>query len=89
MINTCFKWFKVFLLLEVRKVNFLIAPIFGIHIKFRDLLFLNEFTIVLLSLLPLRSTTLLLLILNTFSIKFDNLVVFNIEITNTVILLKP
>ena len=88
MINVCFKYLKTFLALEVRKINFSIASIFGIYVNFLDLLFLDEFTIVLLALL-LISKILLLSILNLFEVKFDDLIAFNSKISNATILLKP
>ena len=38
-------------MLEIKKRNFFIAQIFGIYIKFLDLLFLDEFTFISLALL--------------------------------------
>ena len=89
MINASCKWLKAFLALEVRKLDSLIAPIFGIHVKFLDLLFLDEFTIVLLALLP-TSTISLSLALNVFGANSsDDPVVFNREVSSAAILLKP
>ena len=82
----------MFFILRVRKISFFIVSIFDIYVKFLELLFfdlLDKFSIVLLApLLPLLSI-LLLLALNIFIAKFNNLVIFNIEINNAVILLKP
>ena len=76
---------------RIKKIDFVVAPIFGIHNKFLDLLFfklLNKFKIVLLAILQIL-TTLLLLVLNTFGINsFYKLVFFNINVSNTIILLK-
>ena len=72
-------------MLWVRKVGFFIALKFDTRIKFS-----NKFlTISLVLLLPSLSTTLLLLVLNTFGANsLNNLVVFNKEINNIAILLK-
>ena len=76
-------------MLEIRKIDFFVTLIFGIYIKFLDLLFLDKFTTVSLTLLLSLLTTLLLLILNTFKAKFDNPVIFNKKISVVAILLKP
>ena len=76
MINASCKWLKIFLVSKVRKIGFLIALIFGIHVKFLDLLFLNKFTAVFLTLLSPSPTTLLSLVLKTFEAKFDNSIIF-------------
>ena len=81
---------KTFLALEVKKIGFSIALIFGICIKFLDLLFLDKFTIVLLTLLLLLPlTTLLSLSLNIFKANsLDNLDIFNKKTSGAAILLK-
>ena len=70
-------------------MNYLVVSIFGIYVKFLDLLFLDKFTTVSLILLLLLLTTSLLLALNAFKVKFDNFVVFNKKISNIAILFKP
>ena len=76
-------------MLEVRKLGSPIASIFGICIKFLDLLFLDEFTTVLLVLPPPPLTTSLLSALNIFKANFlHNPVVFNREARGAAILLK-
>ena len=80
-----------FLILRVRKLSSLVALIFGIYIKFRDLSFLdllNKFTTILLALLS-TSTILLSLALNVFKAKSDNLIVFNNKVSRVAIPLKP
>ena len=60
LINASRKWLKIFLILRIRKISFSIAPIFGICIKFLDLLFfdwLNEFITISLVLLLLLEIT--------------------------------
>ena len=74
---------------KVRKIDFFVAPIFGICIEFLDLLFLNKLTIVSLVLPPSPLTILSLLALNIFGIDFNNPVIFNKRISDTAILLKP
>ena len=77
-------------MLEIKKVNSSIILIFGIYVKFLDLLFLDKFKTVLLALLLPWSTTLLLLALNAFGDNFlDDLVIFNKKINSITILLKP
>ena len=79
---------KIFLTLGIKKIDFSIALIFDIYVKFLDLLFLDKFTTILLALL-LSSKILSSLIWNAFGTNFlDGLFVFNIEINNTAILLK-
>ena len=74
-------------------MDFFVALIFDIYIKFLDLLLfnlldLNKFTTILSKLLSL--TTLLLLALNVFKANFlNNFFVFYIEISNAAILLRP
>ena len=69
----------------VKKIGFFIALIFNIYIKFLD-----EFKTVLLTLLLPSPTTLLLSLLNAFRANIsDNAFVFNKEINNAAILLKP
>ena len=80
---------KDFLTLRFRKVSSSIILIFSIHVKFLDLLFLDKFMTVSLALLPPLPTISLSSVLNAFEAKFDNPVVFNREISYTVILLKP
>ena len=80
---------KDFLVLGVRKVDFFVALIFGIYVKFLDFLFLDKFTTVLLAFLPPLSTTLFLSAQNTFKANSDNSVVFNRKISYATILLKP
>ena len=70
---------------EIRKIRFFIASIFGIYIQFLDLLFMNKFTTILLA-LPSTLTNLLSLALNTFNVKFDDLVAFNNKISSIAIL---
>ena len=89
MINASRKWLKVFLALEVKKLDSSIALIFGIRIKFLDFLVLNKFTTVLLAIPLLPLTILLLLPFSVFESKFGDLVLFNREVNNTAILLKP
>ena len=72
----------------VRKVSFFIVLIFGIYIKFLDLLFLDKFMFILLA-LPSTLTTLLLLALNAFKAKSNNLVAFKSKINSARIQLKP
>ena len=76
----------------IKKVDSPIALIFGIYVKFLDLLFFNllkKSTIVSLTLALPLSTIFLLLALNAFKANFsDNPIIFNIEVNNTVILLK-
>ena len=69
-------------MLGVKKVYFLIAPIFGIFDKFLD-----EFMTVLLVLL-LTPTSSLLSAQNVFKAKSNNLVVFNNKVNSAAILLK-
>ena len=89
MLNTGRKWLKAFLALGVRKLDSPVASIFGTRVKFLDLLFLNKFTTILLARLP-TPTTLLLLALNVFRPdSLDDLVVFNKEVSDAAILLKP
>ena len=71
----------------IRKIDSLIALIFGTRIDFLDLCFLDKFTIVLLAFL-LILTTLLLLVLNAIRAKFDNQITFNSKVNGTIILLK-
>ena len=61
---------------------------FGIQVEFLDFSFLDNFTIILLTLLS-TPTTLLLLALNTFGAKFDNSIFFNNKISNVTIILRP
>ena len=92
LINTSRKWLKAFLASKVRKLDFLVAPIFGICVHFLDFLFLNldESTTISLALPLPPPTTLLLPALNALKANFlDNLIVFNIEVSSTAILLKP
>ena len=85
MINAGYKWLKAFLVLEVNKLGSLVASIFGIYVNF-----LNEFLTVLLALPPSPPTISLLSALNVFGVDFlDDSVIFNIEISSVVILLKP
>ena len=79
---------KVFLAFEMRKVGCFVALIFGIYVKFLDLLFLNKFTIISLTLLSPLQTILLLSPLNTFETNSDYQSVFNKKIGNITILLK-
>ena len=72
----------IFLALRIRKIGSFIASIFNICVKF-----LNKFMIVLL-VLPSTSTIVLLLVLNGFWAKYNNLVAFNSKISNIAILLK-
>lgn len=83
MINAYCKQLKAFLLLKVKKIDYLVALI---YMKFLDFLNLNKFLNILLTLLLL--TTLLSSTLSAFGIKFDNVVVFNIKVNDAVILLK-
>ena len=78
---------KIFLILELKKIGFFIALILNIYMKFLNLLFLDKFKIVLLALL-LPLTISLLLVLNNFGAKFDNLITFNNRINSTTTLLK-
>ena len=64
-------------MLEVKKIDFFVALIFGTYVKSLDLLFLNKFTIILLALLSPPLTTLLSTALNAFDANSDNLIVFN------------
>ena len=75
-------------MLGIIKLDSLIALIFGIYVKFLDFLFLVEFMTILLALLS-TSTILLSLAINTFNLKFGNLIVFNKDISSAAILLKP
>ena len=82
--NASYKWLKTFLTLGVRKLGSPVAPIFGIRVDFLD-----EFLTVLLALLSPSPTTSLSLILNVLRADFsDDPVVFNIEVSGAVILLK-
>ena len=85
MINASYKCLKAFLVLGVRKLGSPIALIFGIYVDF-----LNKFLIILLALLPPLPTTLLSLALNAFGANsLNNLVIFNIKVSDVAILLKP
>ena len=79
-------------MVKIKKINFFIALIFGIYVKFIDLSFFNlldEFTTVLLALLLLLLTISLLLVLNIFKANFsNNPIIFNIKISSIAILLK-
>ena len=79
-------------MLGIRKIDFSIPLIFGICVKFLDLSFfdlLKKFKTILLVFLLLSSIIPLLLALNAFRANFfNNLVVFNIKISNIAILLK-
>ena len=75
-------------MLEVRKLGSPVALIFGIRIEFPDLLFLDKFMTVSLALLLSPPTISLLSILNVFEAKFNNLVVFNKEISGAATLPK-
>ena len=71
-------------MLKVKKVDFSIALIFGICVKFLD-----KFSTVLLVLLPPSPTTLLSSALNAFKVNFlNNLIVFNRKISSIEILVK-
>ena len=84
MINANRKWLKIFLVLGFTNIDFFVALIFGICVKFLD-----KFIIVLLAILLLLSTTLLLLALNIFRANcLNNLIVFNKKINGAAILLK-
>ena len=87
MINACLKELKAFLALRIKKIDFLIASIFGICIKFLDSLFLHKFTTISLTLL-LTLTTLLSLAVNAFEAKLDDLITFNSKVSGVIILLK-
>ena len=92
MINACFKRLKASLATGVRKVVSPIAQISKKRVKISDLSFfdfldLDEFLTVSLA-LPSTPTTLLLSILYAFGAKSDDPVVFNMEVSNTAILLK-
>ena len=95
LINACFKWLKASLALGVKKIGSPIALIVGIRVEFPDLLFfdfldLDEFLIVSLTLLLPPPTTLLLPALNVFRVNFsDDLIIFNIKVSDIAILLKP
>ena len=78
MVNVCYKLLKVFLVLGVKKIDSLVISIFGIHVKFLDKKFLDEFTTVLLTLLS-TLTTILLLAVNAFETKFDNSAAFIVK----------
>ena len=76
---------------SLKKLGSLVALIFSIHIEFLNLLFLNlldKFITILLALSE-TSKTLFLSVLNIFKAKFDDLVAFNSNVSNTTILLKP
>ena len=93
MINACLKKLKASLMLGIRKVGSSVASISEECIKISNLLFfdfleIDEFLTVSLA-LPPTPTTSLLSALNAFRIKFDDLVVFNIEVSSAAILLKP
>ena len=75
-------------MLGVKKLGYPITPIFDIYVEFLDLLFLDKFIIVLLTLLPPSSSTSLLLALNIFEADFNDSIVFNKEISSTASLLK-
>ena len=91
MINACLKRLKAFLAPSVRKISSLMALI---RVKFSDFSFFNflhldKSTTVSLALPPL-STTSLQSALNSFRAKSsDDFVVFNIEVSDAAILLKP
>ena len=88
--NVCLKQLKAFLAPEVRKEGSPIAPIIGTRVEFLDLSFfdfldLDKFLIVSLALPPPPPTT-------SFSAPLeadpDDPVVFNIDVSGAVILLK-
>ena len=58
---------------EIRKLSSLVTPIFGIYVEFLDISFLDKFTTIPLA-LPPTPTTLLLLALNAFGAKSDDLI---------------
>lgn len=79
---------------EVRNISFLVDLMFvyvGISdFAFFDFLDLNKFLTISSASLPLLTlTTLLSSSSNTFEAKFDNPVIFNIEVSNATIFLKP
>lgn len=82
---------KVFLILELRNIDFFIILI---YIKFLNLLFFNfldlgKFLTILSTLSPFISSTILLLsAFNVFRVYSDNSVFFNIKVNSTVILKK-
>ena len=72
------------------KVGSFIALIFGICVKFLDLLFWDEFTTILLALLLLLLIISLSSDLNIFKANsLDDSIVFNKKISGIAILLKP
>ena len=75
-------------MLKIQKIDSFVALIFGIFVKFLDLLFLAKFKTILL-VLQLTLSTSLLSVLNVFKIKFDNPIVFNNKVNSAAILLKP
>ena len=70
--------FRIYELLEVKKLGSPIALIFGTCVGFLDILFLDEFTTVLLA-LSSTSTTLLLLALNAFGVKSNDPIALTVK----------
>ena len=88
--NTCFKKLKAFLVLEIRNISSFVTliRIKFLNFSFFNFLYLDKFLNILLALLS-TSKILLLLVLKVVKANLlDDLVVFNIKISNTAILCK-
>lgn len=74
---------------KVKNISFFIILIYVKMLNFLFFFFLNlnKFLFILLDPLLSLSTILLLSVLNVFKIKFDNIIIFSIEISSLAILL--
>lgn len=75
---------------KIKNISFLIILIYVKMLNFLFFFFLdlNKFLSILLDSVLSLSTILLLSILNAFEIKFDNIIIFSIEISSLAILLQ-